>query len=83
MVSLVIDCQIVSMTERESLKFHRPISKDVTYLDNNVVLGAIADGEAAATGTTCDVLWEILKSVSLSSLCHLTPQDFPQSQDPG
>ena len=71
------------MTERENQKFHRPISKDVTYLDNNVVLGAIADGDAAATGPTCDVLWNILESVSLSSLRHLTPQDVPESQDPG
>ena len=41
-------------------------------MDNNVVLGAIADGEAAAMGTTCDVLWNILNFVSRSSLFHLT-----------
>ena len=80
---MVIDCQIVSMTERENSKFHCPISKDFTYLDSNLVLGAIADGDAAATGPTCDVLWNILEYVSLSSFRHLTPQDVPQSQDPG
>ena len=46
--------------EWECQKFQTPIFEDFTYLDNNGVLGSIADSEAAATGTTCDVLWKRL-----------------------